>query len=100
MTIINYNEEELKNARDKVDECNVSIIESLNSIYHEVIDIDTVLNTPKSQEILVNYNNYLKDKIEYLNEKRYDYKYKFYYIIDQYEKYYNEIKKITGGNHD
>ena len=81
MAIINYNDENVKTARDKVDECNMKIIDALNNIYHEVSDIDTVLSTPKSKEIISTYNNYIGNQIEYLNEKRYDYKYKFYYII-------------------
>ena len=100
MRKIDYDSESVKASRDKIDTCNNEIIESLNNIYKTVEDIDTVLNTPKSQEIIPRYNSYINDRINYLNEKKYDYKTLFYYIIEKYDDYFDSVKKMTGDRND
>jgi hypothetical protein len=100
MTKINYNEDNFKNIRERVEECNKEIIDSLTNIYKEVSDIETILNTPKSKDIIPLYNDYIENRIDYFNEKNNDYKNSFYYIINSYETYYNDVKKMMGENDD
>ena len=100
MTKINYNDENFKTVRERVEECNKEIIDSLTNIYKEVSNIDTILNTPKSRDIIPLYNDYIENRIDYLNEKNNDYKNNFYYIMNSYETYYNDVKKMMGEQDD
>lgn len=100
MTLINYNAENFKEVFLKIDDSNKEILTSLNNIYHEVLDIDTILNTPKSKEIIPDYNNYLEEKINYFNSKSEEYHQDFNFIINSYEDYYSGLKKMTGDQND
>ena len=93
MVTINYDENSVITARDE-------IIESLNNIFNELSSIDTILNTPKSNEPITRYNEYIKDRIDYVNNKKDRYNVMFNSVIEKYESYINGVKGVVGDNND
>ena len=98
--MIKYSEEEMKLFKKQIEDYSIEIVNSLNKIYFEFENMDEYLYTPKFKKNKVEILSYLKDRESFLENAIEKNNFKMQFIIDNYDKYLNEVKGMIGGSDD
>ena len=95
-----YKEETLLEAKSSVEKSNSEILDTLGKIYNELENMSKTLSTPKTQQIVPQYAEYVNKKITYVSKMKENYNNVFDTINNEYHNYSNTVNTMVGGNHD
>ena len=100
MSLVVYNEGNLSNLKNKFNNYNGEITKSLENIYREINSIDTILSTPKTNQIVPEIVDYYNRKISYMNNSINSFNKGFNTIITEYNSFASSVREMVGDNHD
>jgi hypothetical protein len=100
MGTIIYDDNSLIEFKNNVNTANTDILEALQRISHEVDNINVTINTPNSKKTILDFNDYFKNKVNYLDVCRDACNTYFDGVKTYYNETYEATRDMVGGNND
>lgn len=100
MGLIVYDGKTVLDAKNCIDTCNEQILNSLEKINNEFLNMNSTLNTPKSNKSMPTIIEKTKSNIEFVRNNKDNYNQMLDTINNEYNDYMESVKKMVGVQND
>ena len=98
MGLIIYDEKTLLDAKNRIDTCNDQILDALTKIYNEFENMNETLSTPKSNNAMPLFVDYLNKQVNFVRSSKENYNRMMDTINGEYHDYDNSVNRMVGGH--